>query len=393
MRILQVHNYYQQSGGEDTVVKNEYELLKFKGHEVFQLSKYNDSIKGFWNKLKVLLFTHYSKKSYKFFWKKLIQIKPDIVHVHNFFPLFTPSIFDACKHMNIPIVLTLHNFRIFHPNGLLLHKGMIDLRGVNSSAYRCISDRVYRNSMIQTAVVAHMIEYHKKRNTWNTKISKIIVLSKLSKEIFISGGINAKKIVIKSNFSEDFFQTVKIDKLLINEGYFIYVGRISEEKGIRQLINFYQNDDSLNELKIIGDGPLKDELLLKTQYNHNIEWLGELDHQKVLYFIRNARALIFPSICYENFPMTIVEALSMNVPVLASNIGAAKYIITQKKEGVLYNPHNSEDFYKGIDEFLDQKLYESMCENARNLYLEKFTPEINYEILVKIYNEAISSNN
>lgn len=393
MKILQVHNYYQQSGGEDTVVKNEFEYLVSKGHKVVQFNKTNESIKGLRLKLELLFNTHYSDKSYKEFLEMLKKENPDIVHVHNFFPLFTPSIFDVCNKLKIPIVLTLHNFRIFHPNGLLLFNGKTDLRGLVGSAYKCIPDKVYRNSYIQTAVVAHMIEYHKKRNTWNTKIDKIIPLSQTSKEIFLKGGIKENKMVVKPNFTKDVYDQIPVSADLKKRGYILYVGRISEEKGIKQLLESYERNSIKNELIIIGDGPIKSKLENLSKDNIHISWLGSLAHKKVLEYMKNATALIFPSICMENFPMTVVESMSMGVPVLASNIGAAKSIIENKVDGLLYNPFESKELAEVIKIVSDCHENTRMGENARKTFLSKYTSAVNYLELIQIYQDAIREKN
>ncbi|NJO88917.1 MAG: glycosyltransferase family 4 protein [Chloroflexia bacterium] len=392
MKILQVHNFYKQSGGEDSVVKNEYDLLIKYGHEVIQHTKHNDEIIGWRSKIDVAFNTHYSKKTYNDFKSVLLNTKPDIVHVHNLFPLFTPSIFDACLECKTPVVMTIHNFRIFYPNGLFLHNGKLDMRGLKTSAYRCVFDKVYRDSFIQTAVVAHMIEFHKRKNTWNKNTTTLIALSELSRQILIEGGIWDEKLVIKPNFCEDRYDISEVKNELLSKKYIVFVGRISEEKGIIQLIEHYKYLDIKTPLFIIGDGPLKDKLLQETKDNTLLHWMGSQSHHETLNYIRNAQALIFPSICLENFPMTIVESLSLGVPVLASNIGAAKYIIQDTKEGILYDPFNKQEFYDSLQVILKPDVNKQMSSNARQRYLLNFTPELNYQTLISIYNDSITKN-
>ena len=138
MRILQVHNYYKFAGGEDVVVEAEKEMLSDYGHTVFQYTKNNREIKSIWDKVKLLLFSHYSNASYREFFQVLRDFEPDIVHVHNIFPLITPSIFKACKKLNIPVVMTLHNYRIFDPSAYLLKRGKLYDEILYKSALRSI---------------------------------------------------------------------------------------------------------------------------------------------------------------------------------------------------------------------------------------------------------------
>ena len=183
-KILQIHNFYNYAGGEDYVLKNEKKLLEQNGIVVKQFTKDNKSLK-FDDKLKLIWTTHYSRHSFLEIKSILLRDQPDLVHVHNFFPQITPAVFYACYSLKIPVVKTLHNYRIIHPSATLLNHGKIDLSSFNGSAYHSVFDRVYRNSVLQTAVVAHMIEYHRKKNTWNKYVDKLIALTNFSRNIFI----------------------------------------------------------------------------------------------------------------------------------------------------------------------------------------------------------------
>jgi len=189
MKILQVHNRYKLPGGEWTVVNQEQELLN-EEHKADLFSVENSrEITSLSDRLKLLVRTHYNKKSKQRVRDHLAGKNYDVMHVHNFFPILSPSIFDAARELGVPSVMSLHNFRLIHPNGLLFYNGKPDHRSVRGSAYRCVFDGVYRNSMLQTAVVAHMIEHHRKQQTWARIPSAFIALSEFSRDLFVEGGL------------------------------------------------------------------------------------------------------------------------------------------------------------------------------------------------------------
>lgn len=387
MKILQAHNKYRQPGGEDIVCEQEYHLLSQNGMEVEQYIVDNtEALDGIWPQIKLLFQTHYSARSKKNVDELIEKHGIDLMHVHNFFPLLTPSIFEASKERGIPSVLTLHNYRLIHPNGLLTQKGEIDERSVKGSAYECVLDGVYRNSILQTLVVAHMIEYHRKHGTWNNFVDRFIVLSEFARKKFIEGGIPGNKIVVKPNFVQD--PAGSESKLHQKENYFMFIGRIGREKGIEMLVEMYEKFDVPNKLFIFGEGPLLEPLKEKTQNLENIIWKGHTSREEVFHFLRNAKALLFPSICYEGFPMTIVEAFSLGTPVIASDIGSHAEIIKDQKTGLHFKAGSPDDLYAKIDMVnKNQELVQLLSRNARKEYETNYTPAKNLEQLTGIYKE------
>ena len=396
LKILQVHNFYQQRGGEDMVVQQEKTLMVSHGHVVHDYFRYNDDITTARDKLNVLLTAHYSKKSRESFRETLVEMRPDIVHVHNFFPLITPSIFDACQDLSIPVIMTLHNYRLVHPNALLINnKGEIDERSVHGSAYACVFDKVYRNSMLQTAVAAHMIEYHRKSGTWRSKVDQFIALTNFAKSMFEAGGVPPQKISIKPNFTNDIFNKVENDQIPSSDSdYFIYVGRLSPEKGIVMLVDTWIKHDIKASLIVIGEGPLLKEIISKARKSPAIKVLGKKKHTETMEYIRNAKALIFPSTWYEGFPMTIVESFCLGIPVIASNIGSQKEIIKHRHNGLHFEKGESQSLFDQVSALRkDEALKHKLSKNARTDYLKHYSPETNYHQLVKIYQEAIEEKN
>ena len=389
MRVLQVHNFYQFAGGEDVVVSNEKALLESYGHEVFQYTRSNHDIEGIKNKLEVLFTTHYSEKSKKDFTKILKEINPGIVHVHNFFPLITPSVFDACLEAQVPSVFTLHNYRLIHPNGYLINnKGGIDERSVKGSAYLCVPGKVYRNSVLQTAVVAHMIEYHRKAKTWHSKVNQFIALTAFAKSKFIEGGLPPDKIVIKPNFINDYLQEQGMSAINSKDNYFVMVGRLSGEKGVEMLVKTWLEKKIKTPVYIVGEGPLQENLSAIIAGCDNVKLLGRKTHGDTLRLIHQAKALIFPSMWYEGFPMTIVEAFSLGTPVITSNIGSQAEIVTDQYNGLHFRVGDMQNLADTVAKLEDKDLLERLMVQARQSYLENYNRELNYKRLIEIYQEA-----
>ena len=391
MRILQVHNRYKTPGGEWTVLNQENGLLK-QNHDVDQfLIKNSEHLVTLTDKAKLIFKTHYNHQSKLLIKEQLQKRKYDVMHVHNFFPLLTPSIFEAARELGVPSVLTLHNYRLIHPNGLMYHKGKIDQRSIQGSAYRCVWDGVYRNSKLQTAVVAHMIEYHRKKGTWNRYPTAFIALSKFSKNKFAEGGIPADRIFIKPNFLKD--PCIEYDDLEISSeklNRFLFLGRISHEKGIEDLIRCWMERSIPAELWIAGEGPLKKKLQQKTKGEKTIKWLGQCEKIDILKLLSNSKALLFPTKWYEGMPLIIIEAMSMGCPVISSDIGNPKNMIAHKINGLLFEPGKMADLYKNISWIIrNPKKSKKLGENARMKYEELYTPEKNYDILLSIYQNAI----
>ncbi|MEX0769236.1 MAG: WecB/TagA/CpsF family glycosyltransferase [Balneolaceae bacterium] len=394
MKILQVHNLYREAGGEDVVARLEAELLSGE-HEVDRwLLDNTEELQSLIARVKLLFTTHYSGRTRRKAADRLRSGNYGLMHVHNFFPLFTPSVFDAARELGIPSVLTLHNYRLIHPNGMLFHDGEIDERSVKGSAWSCVRDGVYRDSVFQTAVVAHMIEYHRRRGTWERVPDLFIALSNFAKKKLSEGGIPAERIVVKPNFVKDpgeaYFHENPMSRSN-DSPRFLYVGRISSEKGIEDLVDTWMDRDIGYELRIAGVGPEKDRLQKRTSDNNRIQWLGYLKRKEILKEMSAATALIFPSRWYEGYPMTLIEALSTGCPVLTTNIGSQAEIIEHEKTGLHVLPGDPESMTEAVHRLSKQPDFTGhLSANARQAYLDRNTPEANYRQLVEIYQQARS---
>ena len=376
MKILQVHNYYQSSGGEDTVVASEKALLEENGNEVITYSRHNNEIEDYslLQKLNLIQNATWSKRSYQDAKKIIQEQKPDICHIHNFFPLISTSIYQACKELSVPVVQTLHNYRLICTNALFLKEGKVCELCLNKSAYTSIKHKCYRGSYLQTFTVARMIEQNKKAKTWETKVDAFLCFTEFAKSKFIQQGIPSEKIHIKSNFVEH--PSSELPKP--SRDYFVYVGRLEENKGIL-LLKKVANKLKL-PIKLIGEGDLDKEF----KNEPNIQLLGKKSHNETLEYIRNAKALLFPPLCYEGMPMTRLEAFARKTPVIASNMGAMQAMIEHNQNGLLFEPNSAEDLLKCIDE-----IKPLLSQNAFDTYLSKYSKEANYNTLINTYKTAI----
>lgn len=385
MKILQIHNYYQYSGGEDVVLKNEHKLLTSNNHTVIQYLKNNSEITeySFFQKGKHLLQSSFSRIVYNEVINLLKKEKPDICHVHNTLALITPSVYYACRDCDVPVIQTLHNYRLLCTNALLFRNDKICEECINSNLYHSIKYGCYRNSRIQSFVLAHIIEQHKKRGTWENLIDAYIVLSQFAKNKFIEGGLPEKKFFIKPNF-------IKSDPGVNHKSYnyLLFVGRIDIAKGIEILIKAYDQLKNKPSLLIAGDGPLKS----KVTSIKDISYIGFLGHDQLINKLKDCYILVFPSMWYEGMPMAIVEAFACGKPVIASRLGTMAEMIEDGKTGLLFNPGDAVDLTLKIQWAIDHpEGIKEMGLNARKQYEEKYTAEKNYELLMNIYEHAIEN--
>lgn len=382
MKILVVHNAYQERGGEDSVVANELALLNKNGHQTTLYSVDNSSISSIYDRIKTALNLTYSIKSQRAIEREIARVKPDVVHVHNFFPLVTPSVYDACLDAQVPAIQTLHNYRIACANALLLRNGQICELCMKHSPYQAVRYRCYRNSLIGSAAVAHMIDSHRKKTTWR-KATKLIALTKFAKSRFIECGIPEEQLVVKPNFLPN---PPSRDSVVSDRpGGALFVGRFSEEKGLATLLEGWKKLKI--PLKIIGDGPLRE--FVESNCRPNIEFLGSLSPSEVRQQMLAASFLIVPSIWYEGFPMVIAEAYAHGLPVVASRIGSLSELVSEET-GNLFDAGNADALVDAALRTSESLLKSSeLRANVRNVFDREYSEARNIEILNSIYNEAI----
>ena len=382
MKIVQVHNFYQQAGGEDHVVKAEKVLLEKYGHEVISYHEHNAEINHYSNlqKAKLLYQLDFNPKSYNKCLTFLKEHQPDICHVHNTFHIISPAIFKACKALGIPVVQTLHNYRSICVNGMLTKHDSPCEDCLGQSAYRSLKSKCYRDSYIQTYAVARMIEKSKKSQPYHKDVDAFICLTDFAKERFQKQGIPEDKLYLKPNFV-----VPKLSPKTESEPYVIFVGRLDRIKGAHLLAHIADRIDI--PLFVVGDGPLRSDL--ETQANITV--FGQISHDETIKLIKNATLLLQPSVVYEGMPLTLIEAFAHHTPVVASNLGAMATMISHGLNGLLFNPGHPDDAIDKINQLItDHMMQQQLADEGHKAYMELYHSEPNYKLLMNIY-ESIQS--
>jgi len=389
MKILIAHNRYQFAAGEETVVYAERALLQQKGNDVSLVEVSNDSINSGWSKLKATTSAIYSLSAKRLLSAEINRFQPDIVHVHNFFPLLSPSIYDACINAQIPVVQTLHNYRLTCPGAKLLRDGKIceDCLG-KKVPWRGVLHGCYRDSQVQSAAVAVMVAVHQIRGTWQERVDAHITLTDFQRQKMIQAGLPESKVYVKPNFL--FEPSLKGSKHSGN--YALFVGRLWEEKGIVTLIDAYIQAGLTLPLKVIGDGPLQPILQRRVQsagLEHVIEFVGWKEKSEVLVLMQNSQFLIFPSIWYETFGLSIIEAFACGIPVLASRLGCMAELVEDGVTGLHFEAGNAIDLATKIAWAQTHPTeVAKMGKTASKVYEARYTPETNYSQLMAIYDKV-----
>lgn len=382
MRILVAHNAYQQRGGEDAVVDAEVALLRAHGHAVEVYSQHNDALNTM-SKANAAMTAVWSRRSTDEAARLCESFAPDLIHVHNTFPLISPSLYWMASRRSLPVVQTLHNFRLLCPQAIFLREGRICEDCVGRVPWPAVAHKCYRNSATQSAVITGMLATHRALGTYRHRITRYIALNRFARDKYVQGGLPAERFRIKPNFVESIAQPEWSQR---SGG--LYVGRLSEEKGLDVLARAHRlMGDS--GVEVIGGGPL--EPLARESFGDAC--LGYLPLAEIMQRMLSARFLVLPSICYENSPRTIVEAFACGVPVIASRLGALPDIVSDGVTGLLFQPGDPADLAEKLRwAQAHPEEMAAMGRAARAEYEDKYTPERNYEQLIDIYEDAIAAH-
>jgi glycosyltransferase involved in cell wall biosynthesis len=386
MNILVAHNFYKLAGGEDHCVAAEVAMLRAHGHRVTQYCLSNDETDGM-GRLELASRAIWSRPAFLEMRGLIAELRPQVVHFHNTFPLISPAAYYAARAEGVPVVQTLHNFRLLCVNALLFRNGKPceDCLG-RPVPWQGVAHRCYRDNRAASAAVAAMIAVHRLLGTWRNAVDAYIALSEFSRRKFIEGGLPADKIVVKSNFAFPEPSTGTG-----NGGYAVYVGRLSAEKGVETLLKAWRRLGTAVPLKIAGDGPLAPAVQQAMAQNPAIQWLQSVSHDNVYDLIGAAAFLILPSQCYEGaLPRVVIEAFATGTPVIVSRHGAMAEAIHDRRNGVHFDPGNPEDLAAKVRcLFSDSSALKRMRQGARETFERNFTADANHEVLMAIYARAI----
>ena len=382
-KILVIHNSYLQYGGEDSVVASEIQMLKSHGHNVQLYARDNHEIDQM-GKLSLFMDTVWSRRAVRDLSQKICEFRPDIIHVHNIFPLISPAVYWAASKMNIPIVQTIHNFRLACLQAMFLRDGEVCEDCLGKPPWHGVLHKCYRGSFSASLVSAFSLQAHRVIGTYRKKVDGYIALNSFCRNKLVEIGLPEDRIFIKPNFVSMPVANGEADGITGNP---LYVGRLSKDKGVTVLAEAMRTFPEV-AFDIVGGG---DEAHVFDGLT-NVNLKGSLPLDEVYALMRTAPFLIMPSIWYENMPRTLVEAYGCGTPVIASRIGALAELVEDGKSGLLFNPGSSEDLVKTIQWALgNTDKMRAMGVYAYNVYRHEYTEEQNYTMMRDIYQRVISS--
>lgn len=389
MRILQVHNKYRPGwGGEDTVADLEADLLRRNGHEVERLSAWTGELEGAsaFRLLAAGLGTVWSLGGYTKMKKAIASFSPDLVHVHNEFPLLSPSIFWASNRAGVPVVQTMHNFRFACTNAILLRDEKPCEDCVGRFPWPALRHRCYGSSLLRTAAVVSKNVLHRWLGTYRKKVDAYIVLSEFSREILLRAGLPRDRIFVKPNFTADLGRPVTLRLPRI-----VFAGWITHLKGLHLLLEAWSGlAPRTHQLIVAGDGPEREELQRRFGTSSNIVWLGSQSRDKVIELVASSRWLVQPSLAYENLSMSVLEAFSVGTPVIAPNHGGFVNMVSNEQEGLLFSGGDVRSLTTVLQAAIGtaEATWTQYSANAGHKFVRDYTERINYSKLMNIYEQA-----
>ena len=375
MKILQIHNYYQKAGGEDFVFNQERDMLTKHGHKVFQIEAINHDLKriiaakkDFYSELEI----------------KIKTTKFDVAHIHNVFHIIGPNIYKYLYEKQIPIIQTIHNFRYFCINGLFLdNKNENCELCIHNNFKYAVKKKCYHNSKLLSYLMRWQVRKVKTQAIHS--VQAFIPLNNFAFQIFIEGGFPQNKLIVKHNFL--FSKNTKSVSYL---PYALYLGRISPEKGLDFFLDAMKNVDF--KFVIAGSGTEQQRLENKYSQCHNITFSGFVKGDEKEKLLQEAAFVVMPSLCYENFPISILEAYQNAKAVVAPDFGSFPHNIIHQKTGQLYKQGNVNSLKATVQEMINNEKYKTLGQNAQKHFNDNLTEKQNYQQLINIYQQAIKKN-
>ena len=381
--ILLLHNSYKQPGGEDTAFAAEAALLREAGYEVHSKIVSNDAIAGIASKARTFWTAPHDNARKAWMGQLLERTGAQIVHIHNFFPLLTPAVHQAAAERGVAVVQSLHNYRLLCAGAQFLRNGQVCEKCLHGNRLWGVFHRCYRGSLPGSASLVAMQSRASRRKTWQRHVHRFIALTEFARAKFIAGGLPADRIVVKPNFTPP--PQASALRTLEREGA-LFVGRLSVEKGVRTLVQAWQALPDI-PLTIAGDGP--ERTALAAAAPPNVRFLGQVSRANVNALMRRAACLVMPSIWFEGFPMTLVEAFANGLPVIGSRLGALEEVIEHGRTGLLVTPGEAEELAVRVREAFEAR--DPLCNMgaaARQRYLDFYSPQANLQQLLQIHREA-----
>jgi len=381
MKILLAHNEYQQPGGEDQIFRSEAALLEAHGHQVLRYAAHNDRVAGM-NPVALAGSTVWNRASYRELQSMIRRERPQVAHFHNTLPLISPAGYYAAKAEGVPVVQTLHNYRLLCPNALFFRDGHVceDCQG-KWIPWPGVLHACYRESRPASAAVAAMLTTHRALRTWTEQVDVYISPSEFTRKKLVQGGLPDEKVVVKPHFVHP---TPAVGEG--RGGYAVFVGRLSPEKGLDTLLSAWESLGGKLRLKVVGDGPLASRVAEATRRMPKVEWLGRQPPEEILKIMGEAVLVVVPSKIYETFGRVVIEAFAKGTPVVGTKLGAIAELVEHGRTGVHFRPGDPKDLAAQVRWALAHPAeLERMRVEARGEFEARYTAERNYQTLKEIY--------
>jgi len=388
--VMLVHNFYQHRGGEDVAVEEELRLLREAGHRTSTFFRYNREIDDYtwWEKGRLGIRTVWSQDSVRELRAALLREKPALVHFHNFMPLLSPALYYVCRDLDIPVVQTLHNYRLLCLSATLYRDGKVCEECLDKMApWPGVVHKCYRHDRLASAAVGVMITTHDLIGTWRNMVDRYIALTEFSRRKLTENGIPENKIVVKPNYVDP------DPGAKHGRGEFaLFVGRLSREKGIRTLLDGWRKLKMSVPLVILGEGLCEEDVAEARAEMPCIQMSGWKEKDKVIETMKRARFLVLPSECYESFPLAIAEAFGCGLPLVASSIGSIAELVDDGRTGLTFRPGDAQDLAAKVEwAWTHPGEMEEMGRHARGEFESKYTASTNYEALSAIYTRVLGT--
>lgn len=391
MKILIAHSFYRTDmpSGENQVVQSEMRMLRKHGHQVQLFSRESDNLGKFGRMAPIVgaISNVWNPSAVQGLLSAVASFEPDVVHVHNTFPMLSPAIFRALSG-KCPVVLTLHNYRLFCASGIPMRNGQVCIDCIEArNVAPAIKHGCYRQSRIATIPVAASVGLHRAIHTWSKHVSAFIALTSFQKAVMITGGLPQQKTFVKPNFYSGLPELVDWED---RRDRVVFVGRLSEEKGLRTLLEAWRRMGAdAPPLDILGDGPLRTEIQAAAT-GLPIVFHGQLSNESAQRKIAKGKLLIVPSEWFEGFPIVIVEAFAHGTPVAVSDIGSLPSIVEGGRAGFIFEPGNPGSLAEVIKSALSNDAsLKAVGGYASTLFETTYNEDANHRALVRIYMKAI----
>jgi glycosyltransferase involved in cell wall biosynthesis len=388
--VLLAHNRYLERGGEDAAYELEAGLLEEFGHRVVRYERDNRAIAAM-GSARLAARTVWSVDDYRELGDLVRREGVAVVHFHNTFPLISPAAHHAARRAGAAVVQTLHNFRLLCPGALFLRDGAPCEKCLGRAVpWPAVAHRCYRGSAAATGVLAGMLTAHRALRTWHTQVDAFIALSRFARDRFLAGGLPAERTYV-SGGSVAVPEAADMTVAEAPGAHFLFVGRLAPEKGVDVMLDAWRQLPQDVELRIIGDGPLRDQVEQAAAHDARIRPLGALPRAEVFRQMRSAYALVFPSLCYENYPGVLAEAQAAGLPAVASRLGSSAEIVEDGGFGVLFEPGAAAALAAAVLTLQqDPARRAGLAARARARYEEQLTPRQCHARLLGIYEHALA---